>query len=218
LLSGASFALGRNLGVKTKLLWTDQGHIQWHVEAQNKLPEKKVPCKWACTVNVSADLLDRWQLEALELTSAMRLRGGKTPPPKRIEGDALKPLDSLTNIASIWHRQETVRKRLAPVVDALLQEVLSWEKEGQTPPSIRLDAYLKAPISAQFKLYHCQPSLKGLDWVEWLKWKRKVNQPAGEFVGIFRGPTAGEPDFATRARQELEACLLDLVSVVRYRL
>jgi hypothetical protein len=114
---------------------------------------------------------------------------------------------------------DEIHRQLAPVVEALLAEVLAWEAEGQTPPSIRLDAELQAPIKAQFGLHHCHPTAQGLAWSKkpLLQWTRKLNQPGGEFLGVLRGPTAGEPDFATRARRELESCLRELIRVVRLR-
>jgi hypothetical protein len=218
LLSGLSFAAGRALGLKSKLTWTDKARVQWRVEAQNELPEPQRACQWACKANVSADLLNRWHVTAIELTPLKSK--GKTPSKKRVEDRAsLAPLSDLANIGKILHREDEVRHRLAPIVDALLAQIMAWEQEGQTPASIRVEAKLEAPINAQFGLYHCQQTKGGLGWGKpLLTWKGKLNQPGGEFLGVLRGPTAGEPDFAARARQELEACLLDLVSVARFRL
>jgi hypothetical protein len=217
LLSGASFAVGHALALKSKLSWTEKAHLQWRVEAENKLPEPEQACQWACKVNTSADLWDRWHVTRIELTP-LQMSGGKSLSPKRVEGDSvLKPINDLTNIARILERKDEVKQQLAPVVDALLTQIKVWRKEGQTPASIRLDARLKAPVNAQFNLCHCEQTRKGLAWVDRLKWKTKLNQPGGEFLGVLRGPTAGEPDFAARARRELEAYLIDLVSVTRFK-
>ena len=218
LLSGLSFAVGRALTLKSKLTWTDKARVQWRVEAEKKLPDPQRACQWACKGNVSADLLDRWRVTTIELTP-LPLPKGKTQPPKRVEGNVLTPLNDLANIGKILHREDEVRRRLAPIVDALLAQIMTWEQEGQTPASIRVEAKLEAPINGQFGLYHCEQTKGGLGWGKPLvTWKGKLNQPGGEFLGVLRGPTVGEPDFAARARQELEACLLDLISVARFRL
>ena len=218
LLSGLSFAVGRALGLKSKLTWTDKARVQWRVEAEKKLPEPQRACQWACKANVSADLLDRWRVTKIEL--APLKSKGKTPPKKCVEDKVLlAPLNDLANIGKILHREDEVRRLLAPIVDALLAQIMTWEQEGQTPASIRVEAKLEAPINAQFGLYHCGQTKEGLGWGKpRVTWKGKLNQPGGEFLGVLRGPTAEEPDFAARARRELEACLLDLVSVARFRL
>jgi hypothetical protein len=217
LLSGLSFTVGRTLAIKSKLTWTEKARVQWRVEAQNKLPEPKRACQWACKANVSANLLDRWHVTAIELNPLKSK--GKTIPKKRVEGKILAPLDDLANMAKILQREDEVRRRLAPIVDTLLTQIMAWEQEGQTPAAIEVEAKLEAPINAQFGLYHCGQTKEGLDWGKPLvTWKGKLNQPGGEFLGVLRGPTAGEPDFAARARRDLQACLLDLVSVARFRL
>jgi hypothetical protein len=217
-LSGMSFAIGRTLAVKSKLTWTEKARLQWRVEAQNKLPEPQKVCQWACQAKVSADLLDRWQVTRLELTP-LPLSGGSALWPKHVEGKVLAPVNDLANTGKILHREDEVRRRLAPLVDALLAQLMAWEQEGQTPAAVRVEAKLKAPINAQFGLYHCKQTKGGLAWGKPLvTWKGKLNQPDGEFLGVLRGPTAGEPDFTARARRELEACLLELVSVARFRL
>lgn len=218
LLSGMSFAIGRTWAVKSKLTWTEKARAQWRVEAQNKLPEPTKVCQWTCQAKVSADLLNRWKVTRLELTP-LPLSKAKTPPSKRVEGKVLlAPLNDLANIAKILHHEDEVRCRLAPLVDALLAQIMAWEQEGQTPAAVRVEAKLKAPISAQFGLYHCKQTGKGLTWGKPLvTWKGKLNQLGGEFLGVLCGPTAGEPDFTARARRELEACLLELVSVARFR-
>ena len=51
-----------------------------------------------------------------------------------------------------------------------------------------------------------------------LKWNGTLHQPGGEYLGVLRGPSAGEPDFTIRAREELEGFLLQLVKGVRFKL
>jgi len=102
-------------------------------------------------------------------------------------------------------------------VEALLQQILAWKREGQTPASIRMDARLARGIKCGFGLYHCEKGDKGLEWTERKRWKRTLHQPGGECLGVLRGPMAGESDFAARMREELEALLLKLIKGVRFR-
>jgi hypothetical protein len=217
-LSGLSFALGRVLAVKSRLTWTDKARVQWRVQAESQLPEATRACQWACKANVSADLLDRWQVTRVKLTP-LRLPGGTPPQGKHVEGQVLAPLNDLANLSQILQRTDEVRRRLAPIVDALVEQVMTWGREGQTPAAFRVEAELKAPIKAEFGLYHCSQIGQELGWGKpLLSWKGKLNQPGGEFLGVVRGPAAGEEDYAARVRRELEACLLDLVGAARFRL
>jgi hypothetical protein len=224
LLSGLGFTVGRGLGVKPRFVWLDQARSIWQVEAESELPEPDQACRWVCRGAVSADLLQSWQVEALELSSALPLSGGKKLPTRRIEGDDLEQLNQLGRIAAAWHRSDPdgdhrrLREFLEPVVEVLVRNVLSWKT--QTPPSIRLDVYLGSPISVEYTLHHCRnkPGRKGeREWKEWFQWEREVHRPGGECVGIIRGPKAGEKRYAARVRKELEDCLIELVSVVRFR-
>jgi hypothetical protein len=218
LLSGASFAVGRMLTIRSRLSWKQKAKLQWQVQAQTRLPQPKKACEWACKASVSADLLNRWKVTRIELTP-LSVRG-RTPPKKYIGGSALDPLNELMSISDALLPQEEKRGRLTPVVNGLMTQVMAWEQEGQSPASIRLDAKLAGTINSEFGLYHCHQTKKGLSWGKkpLLKWKHKLNQPGGEFLGVLRGPAAGELDFAARARNELEECLLDLVSPARFRL
>jgi hypothetical protein len=51
-----------------------------------------------------------------------------------------------------------------------------------------------------------------------MKWKGTLHQPGGEFLGILRGPTVNETDFAVRAKEELEGFLLKLIKGVQFKL
>ena len=111
-----------------------------------------------------------------------------------------------------------IRQRVGQVTEALLDQVLAWEGDGKTPASIRVDARLARDIKCQFKLYHCQQVGPKPDWVDsGIKWTGALHRPGGKCLGVLRGPTAGEPDFAGRARQELEDLLVQLVKSVRFK-
>ncbi len=217
LLGGSSYALGKALGVKSKLTWTDKARLQWSVEAQNSLPKAQRACQWTCKGNVKAALLDRWKVNSLDLTPLSQPKR-KSQDVKSVSGAVLNPLNNLANLASLLQDEAEIRRQLAPIVEALLNQVTAWEYEGGSPAAIRVEAQLAAPINAQLELYHCQQTAKGLDWGKPLfTWKQAIHQKEGEFLGVLRGPTAGE-DFPARARQELEACLMELVRVARWKL
>jgi hypothetical protein len=212
---GLGFALGRSMALKTQVSWKKAAQLQWEVEAKKELPQPKQACTWDCRARAKADLLDRWHVTALTLTP-LPLPSGRTPPTKRVAGEAVAPLNE-----AVRHRLEgadETRRRLAPVVDALLAQIQLWTAEVQTPASIRVDAEVKGAVECEFALCHCEQRGAGLEWIERLKWKRTLRQPCGESLGILRGPAADEPDFAARVRGELEAQLLALVRSVRWKL
>jgi hypothetical protein len=214
---GAGAAIGRALTLRTQLTWKRTAQAQWQVEAETKLPDAKKICTWACKAKVSADMLKGWQVTGLELTPYPQ-PGGKTPPVKRIVGQVL---DSLTEAAQPLHIAEgeaETRQRVSQAAEALLDQILAWEGEGQTPASIRVDARLSRDIKSQFKLYHCEQVGAKPDWVDsGIKWTGTLHRPGGKCLGVLRGPTAGEPDFAGRARQELEDLLVQLIRSVRFK-
>lgn len=217
LLGGLGGVIGRTLALRTRLTWERIAQLQWQVEATKELPEPKEACTWACQAKATADLLARWNVTALELTP-LPLPSGKSLPAKRLEGAVLAPLNEATGIQHVLEDEDQTRRRIAPVVDTLLERILAWKAEGQTPASIRVDAHLAGDIECGFRLCHCEKTAKGLDWVERMKWKGTLHEPAGECLGVLRGPTAGEPDFAARAREELEGFLLKLIRGVRFKL
>jgi hypothetical protein len=216
-LLGAGVAIGRALNLRTRLTWKQTAQLQWQLEAETELPEPKKMCTWACRAKVTADMLKRWQVTALELTPYPQPRG-KTPPVKRIEGTVLDPLTEAAQPLHIAEGETQIRQRVARVVEALLEQLLAWEREGQTPASVRIDARLSRDIKCQFKLYHCEQAGAKLDWVDsGIKWTGTLHRPGGEHLGVVRGPTAGEPDFSGRVRQELEGFLVQLVRSVRFK-
>lgn len=217
-LLGLGGAIGRALTLKTRLTWERAAQLQWQLEATTELPEPKKACTWACKAPVTTELLKRWEVTALELTPFPQL-SGKTPPVKRVEGKILDLLTDGAQLQYILEDETQTGQRVVPVVDALLEQILAWEREGQTPASIRVDAHLTRAVKCEFKLYHCEKTGMKLEWVDsGVKWKGTLHQPGGEYLGILRGPTAGEPDFANRARKELEGFLLQLVRGVRFKL
>ena len=217
LLGGSSFAIGKSLGVKSKLTWTDKARLQWSVEAQVDLPRAQRACQWACKGSVKAALLDRWKVNSLDLTPLTRPKR-RPQQVKSVSGAVLNPLNDLANLASLLQDEAAIRRQLAPIIEALLNQVTAWEREGGSPAAIRLEARLAAPINAQLELYHCQQTARGLDWGKpLLTWKQAINQKEGEFLGVLRGPTVGE-DTPARLRQELETCLMELVQVARWKL
>jgi len=209
----------RVLTLRTRLIWKRTAQLQWQLEANTELPEPKEACTWACKAQVTTELLKRWKVTALELTP-LPLPSGKTPPVKRVdEGEILDRLTEATQPQYILEDEARIRQRVSTVVDALLEQILAWKKEGQTPASIKVDARLIRDVKCEFKLYHCEIAGVELDWVDsGLKWKGTLHQPGGEYLGVLRGPTAGEPDFTTRAREELEGFLLQLIKGVRIKL
>ena len=214
LLLAAGVVIGQALKLKTQLTWEKTSLLQWEVEAKKELPEPKQACTWDCKAEASADLLNRWNVTALALTPLPL--PGRSLSVKRVADEAVAPLNE-----AVRHKlagADETRRRLAPVVDALLMEIQSWEAEGQTPASIRVDAEVKGDVKCAFALCHCAKSAKGLEWVEWRKWTRTLRQPGGEYLGVLRGPTAGEPDFTARARGELEGFLLALTKGMRFKL
>lgn len=213
LLSGASFTVGRVLTIRSKLTWKQTAKLQWQVQAQTNLPKPTKACEWACQKKLSLKG-GRWKVTRIDLTP-LPVKG-KSSPKKQLEGNALDPLNELIN--DISASQEEIKNNLTEVVDKLLAQIMAWENEGQSPASIRLDAKLAGAVDAEFKLYHCHQTPKGLEWGDdLLNWKHKVNQPGGEFLGVLRGPTAGEEDFNTRASAQMEESLLELVRTVRFR-
>jgi len=211
--------IGRILTLSARLTWKRTAQLQWQLEATTELPEPKNACTWACKVHATTDLLKRWKVTALELTP-LPLPSGKTPTVKRVdEGEILDRLTEATQPQYFLEDEARTRKRVAPVVNALLEQILTWKKGGQTPASIKIDARLSRDIKCEFKLYHCEIAGVELDWVDsGLKWNGTLHQPGGECLGVLRGPTAGEPDFTIRAREELEGFLLQLVKGVRFKL
>jgi hypothetical protein len=217
LLMALSYALGRGLALRSKLTWTEKAKLQWRQEASSKLPQPRKTCEWACKATAGANLLNRWQVKRLELTP-LEVKG-KTLPVRAVDNrqGTLDALNDLSNIADALRSPEAVRQEIAGVVDAVLAQILAWEQEGQSPASIRLDAQLAGAADTTFGLYHCHQTRSGLSWGDkpLLKWSGKLNQPAGECLGVLRGPTAGEANFPARARREIEACLLDLLDSIR---
>lgn len=211
--------IARILTLRTRLTWKRTAQLQWQLEATTELPEPKDACTWACKAQATTALLKRWKVTALELTP-LPLPSGKTPTVKRVdEGEILDRLTEATQPQHVLEDEARTRQRVATVVDALLEQILTWKKGGQTPASIKVDARLTRDIKCEFKLYHCELAGVELDWVDsGLKWNGTLHQPGGEYLGVLRGPTAGEPDFTIRAREELEGFLLQLVKGVRFKL
>jgi hypothetical protein len=218
-LLGLGGIIGRVLTLSARLTWKRTAQLQWQLEANTELPEPKYACTWACKVHATTELLKRWKVTALELTP-LPLPSVKTPTVKRVdEGEILDRLTEATQPQYFLEDEARTRQRVAPVVDALLEQILAWKKEGQTPASIKVDARLTRDIKCEFKLYHCEIAGVELDWVDsGLKWNGTLHQPGGEYLGVLRGPTAGEPDFTIRAREELEGFMLQLVKGVRFKL
>jgi hypothetical protein len=217
-LLGLGAAVGRALTLRTRLTWERSAQAQWQLKATTELPEPTKACTWACKAQATADLLKRWQVTALQLTPLPQ-PSGRTPPVKRVEGQVLDRLTEATHLQYALEDEAQTRRRVAPVVDALVERILAWEAEGQTPASIRVDARLRRDVECEFRLYHCQASGATLDWVDsGVKWKGTLHQPGGEYLGVLRGPTAGEEDFAARAREELEGFLLQLIKGVRFKI
>ncbi len=217
LVWAAGFAVGRAATIRSQFTWKRLAEVQWQVKASTQLPEPKEACTWTCKADASIDLLNRWEVAALELTP-LPVSGGKKPEVKQVTGEPLKVLGESIRIGHVLEDETRTRQRLAPLVDALLQEILAWKQEGMTPAAIRLDARMKREVKCGFHLYHCEKTKKGLQWKERKKWKKALHQPGGECVGVLRGPTAGEADFSERARAELETLLLQLVKGVRLKL
>ena len=214
---GAGVAIGRALTLRTQLTWKRTAQVQWQVEAETELPEAKKMCTWACRAKVTADMLKGWQVTGLEVTPYPQ-PGGKSPPAKRVVGKILDPLTEAAQPQNLLEGEAETRQRVVHVAQALLDQILAWEQEGRTPASIRVDARLTRDIKCQFKLYHCEQAGAKLDWVDsGIKWTGTLHRPGGEYLGVLRGPTAGEPDFAGRARRELEDLLVQLVKSVRFK-
>ena len=217
LLMAASFVLGRGLGYSSKLTWTDKAKLQWRHEANTELPQPQKACQWACKATAGANLLNRWQVTRIDLTP-LKVKG-KTAQPKFVDNKdgALDPLNDLANITSALNSRQSRGEKITGLVDELLSQIQAWEREGQSPAAVRLDAKLAGAIDATFGLYHCHQAGGVLSWGKdpLLKWKAKLNQPAGEHLGILRGPAAGEEDFAARARHELQEFILDMMESVQ---
>ncbi len=220
LAGGLGLLLGRRLAVRVRPAWRweQMARLQWELEATKELPEPKEVCTWACEAKAKTGLLDRWKITALELIP-LPLPSGQPLPVRRITDEALlAPLNEAARLRHLGEDEAQVRRRIAPVVDALLEQIMAWGAAGQTPPSIRVDARLARNVEMEFTLYHCEATRKGVDWVKKLRWKGTMRQPSGEYLGVLRGPTAGEPDFAARARAELEGALLKLIRGVQLKL
>lgn len=198
--------------------WQQAARLQWQLQATTQLPPPQQACTWACQAEASTDLIRRWEVTALTLTPY-------PPPPagqraeRAVTGDVL---DALTRSAQLTHTLEDdaqTRRRLAPVATAVVDEIVAWGREGRSPASIRLDASLAREIEVTFKLYHCESVSGRLAWVDsGISWSADLHQPAGDYLGVLRGPTAGESDFAARAHREVESLLLLLVDNVRLKL
>ena len=216
-LLGLGVTLGRALTLRAQPTWKDTAQLQWQLEAKTELPEPKQACTWACKAEATTDLLKRWKVAALELTP-FPLPSGDTPAVKRVEGEVLDRLSEAVHPLYILEDEARTRQRVSPVLDSLLEQIVAWQEEGQTPASFRVDARLARDVKCQFKLYHCEKADAKLDWVDHgMEWKRTLHQPGGKYLGVLRGPTAGEPDFSSRAREELEGFLLHLIKGVRFR-
>ncbi len=216
LLGALGFTVGRALTLRTRLTWQRTAQLQWQLEATRELPEPKDACTWACKAKATTELLKRWKVTALELTP-LPLPSGKTPPTKRVKGEVLGRLTEAAQPQYVLEEEARTRQRIAPVVDALLGEILAWRREGQTPASIRVDARLARDVKGEFELHHCEKTAQGPKWARKLKWKGSLHQPAGKYLGVLRGPAAGEPDFTARAREELEGLLMKLIRSVRFK-
>ncbi len=215
LIWAVGFIIGRATRLRARLTWQQLAHWQWQLEASTRLPEPKKACTWACKADASTSLLRRWKVTALRLTPLPVTRG-HTPPPRQITGQALEPLNEAARIERALENQAHIRRRIAPVADALLQQILAWRDAGQSPASIRLDVHLAKDVKCRFRLYHCRLRGQKLEWKEMKKWKGTLHQP-GQFWGVLQGPRADEEDFVQRARAELESLLLQLVNEVRFK-
>lgn len=219
LLLGLGGFIGRYLTLRSRLTWKWTAQLQWQLQASSRLPQAKKACNWACQAEATTDLLEGWKFTGLELTPYPQ-SSANVPAVKRVEDE--ESLDLLTEAAQpkyVLEDEEQTRQRIAPVVGAALEQILAWEAEGQTPASIKMDAHMNRDIKYEFKLYHCQQKGAKLDWVyRGVKWPGTLHQPGGEYLGVLRGPTADEPDFTARAREELEGCLVELVKSVRLKL
>lgn len=215
LFSGASFTVGRFLNLRAKILWQQQAKLQWQLQAKWSKPQKPTKaCEWVCEKTASVSR-DRWKVTRIMLTP-LPVKG-KTPPRRSVSGNVLDPLNRLVKNDNL--PQEEKRRNLAGLLNALVAEINAWEQAGQSPASIRLDAALVGAVDIKFNLYHGRQTNKGLAWSHsLLEWKGKLNQPGGEHLGVLRGPTTGEANFAARVRAGLEECLLDLVDTAGSRL
>jgi hypothetical protein len=132
LLGGLGVTIGRALALRTRLTWERMAQLQWQLEATKELPESKEACTWACKAEARADLLARWNVTALQLTPLL-LPSGKSLPAKRLEGATLAPLNEAARIRHVLEDEPQTRRRIAPIVDVLLEQILAWKAEGQTP-------------------------------------------------------------------------------------
>lgn len=214
---GGGALLGRWLTLRARPGWTQQAKLQWQLEAVKELPAPQRACQWACQASVSTDLLQRWQVTALDLTPLPV--GSGTPQPVSVTGEALNPLNDLTGLSSLVLRESDLRLRLAPVVAALQRQVMAWGQAGQSPAAIQVAARMAGPVEANYGLYHCRQTAQGLSWGDQplLKWSGSLDRPGGEDLGVIRGPKAGEPEYPARLMGELEDCLVALVSAARLR-
>jgi hypothetical protein len=212
----AGFVIGRAATLRSQVTWKDLAHLQWQLEARTELPEPRRACTWTCQADASTDALRRWKVKSLLLTP-LPVSGGKTPPAAKVSGDALKPLQESFSLRYLLEDENDTRQRLSGVAEAVVKQILAWRQEGQSPASVRLDVQLERDIKWGFKLFHCQKSKKGLTWKEMKKWKGTLHQPAGDCLGVLRGPMADEADFAARAQDEIEAFLLELIKGVRFK-
>jgi hypothetical protein len=218
LLCAVSFVSGRSLALRSKPSFTRQAKVQWQLKAENKLPEPKKACQWACKGIVNANAWNRWQVKRIELTP-LDVKGVSQAAKKVNDAEVLKNLNELMNLGDFARSAGNVREKITPVATALLHQIDRWEQEGQSPASIRLDARLAGTVKVEFRLHHCQQTAEGLNWTKdpLLKWSKNLNQPAGKHLGVMRGPTAGEDDFRSRAHEELKDCLEKLVTSTRLR-
>jgi hypothetical protein len=216
-LLGLGAILGRALTLRTRFTWKEMADAQWQLEASTELPEPKRACTWACRAQATTQLLKRWRVTAVQLTP-LPMPSGKTPRVKRVRGDVLDGLSEAAHPQYLLESEVQTQERVEPVVDALLAQIETWETDGLTPASIKVDAKLARTIKCAFELHHCEKGTDGLAWTNMRTWKRALHQPGGQYLGILRGPMADEEDFQARAREELEGFLLKLIKGVRFKL
>ncbi len=217
LVWAAGFAVGRALTLRSTLTWKRLAELQWQVEAKTNLPEPRKACTWTCQASASTGLLKRWQIEAISITP-LPVSGGKTPSGREITGEALKSLNEAVRIKILPEDEAQRRQHVKPAAEALVRAVLAWGDEGKSPPAIRLDVRLQRDVKWGFRLYHCENTSTGLQWKERRKWKGALHQPAGDCLGVLRGPTEGEKDFPARLQTEIEALLMQFVKSVRLKI
>ena len=209
---------GRRLILKSRMKWKKRAELQWQLEAETELPEPTEACTWACKVKASTELLERWKVLTLQL-KPLSVPSVKTSQAKQVKGEILEHLNEAARLQYVLDDKDSMHQHIQPVAEALLEQILEWKKEGKSPASVKLTAYLERNIKCEYRLYHCEETTSGPKWKDSKKkWRGTLHQPANEFMGVLKGPDAREPDFIARAGEELEDFLLKLIKGIRIKL